>query len=348
MPTFAAKAGTGSFTDPGADEWTATVDYGDGDGPQPLVPSGMSLPLAHTYSQDGLYTVTVSVDDDDGGTGSDSLTVSVANVGPAVNAGGDQTIGEGDTAAAPKVAVVNQEFVRQFLGSGNPLGRRFGFGDKKSPANIEVVGVVADAKFNDLRKEVPPTAYVACLQDLQGYPWFHFEIRTAGDPLALAPAVRRVTQGMDPNLALFEVKSQVEQIDQTLFQERLFARLTSFFGVLAVVLACVGVYGVMAFAISQRTHEIGIRMALGASHRDVLSLVLRETLLMAAIGIAAGALAAFGATRVIATLLYGLKPGDPLTISGAAISMVAALVLAGIVPARRAAKVNPIVALRYE
>jgi len=118
--------------------------------------------------------------------------------------------------------------------------------------------------------------------------------------------------------------------------------------VLAVVLACVGVYGVMAFAISQRTHEIGIRMALGASHRDVLSLVLRETLLMAAIGIAAGALAAFGATRVIATLLYGLKPGDPLTISGAAISMVAALVLAGIVPARRAAKVNPIVALRYE
>ena len=259
-----------------------------------------------------------------------------------------RTIGEGDTAAAPKVAVVNQEFVRQFLGSGNPLGRRFGFGDKKSPANIEVVGVVADAKFNDLRKEVPPTAYVACLQDLQGYPWFHFEIRTAGDPLALAPAVRRVTQGMDPNLALFEVKSQVEQIDQTLFQERLFARLTSFFGVLAVVLACVGVYGVMAFAISQRTHEIGIRMALGASHRDVLSLVLRETLLMAAIGIAAGALAAFGATRVIATLLYGLKPGDPLTISGAAISMVAALVLAGIVPARRAAKVNPIVALRYE
>jgi ABC-type antimicrobial peptide transport system permease subunit len=126
------------------------------------------------------------------------------------------------------------------------------------------------------------------------------------------------------------------------------ARLTGFFGVSAVLLACVGVYGVMAFAISQRTHEIGIRMALGASRRDVLSLVLRETLVLAAVGIAAGSLSAVGATRLISSLLFGLKPGDPVTIFASALFMVAALVLAGIVPARRASKVDPMVALRYE
>src|SRR5207244_1995908 len=105
-----------------------------------------------------------------------------------------RTIGESDTAASPSVAVVNQEFVRQFLGSGNPLGLRIGLGDRRSPADIEVVGVVADAKFDKLRKEIPPTAYVACLQDLKHLGWIYFEVRTAGDPLALVPAVRRVTQ----------------------------------------------------------------------------------------------------------------------------------------------------------
>jgi predicted permease len=257
-------------------------------------------------------------------------------------------IGEGDAAAAPKVAVVNQQFVRKYLGSGSPIGRRFGFGDQKTKADIEIVGVAGDAKYSDLRQEVPPTVYTPYLQEVKLLGGMHFEVRTAGDPMALAPAVRRVSQGMDPNLALFDVKSQVEQINQTLFQERLFARLTSFFGLLAALLGCLGVYGIMAFATSQRTREIGIRMALGANRAEILGMVLRETFILVAIGIAAGTLAVLEASRLVASFLFGLKPNDPLTIAGAALLMVAAAALAGYLPARRASRVDPMVALRYE
>ncbi len=257
-------------------------------------------------------------------------------------------IGGGDTDRAPRAAVVNEKFVRQYLGGENPLGRRFGFGDKKTSGDIEIIGVAADAKYSDLRKEVPPTVYAPSLQDLKFRGATHFEVRTAGDPLEMAPAVRRVARDLDPNLALYEVKSEVEQIDQAVFQERLFARLTSFFGMLAALLACVGVYGIMAFAVTRRTREIGIRMALGASRREILQMVLRETLLLVAIGTAAGILIALGAVRLIASLLYGLKPADPLTIAVATLLMLAAAALAGYVPARRASRVDPMVALRYE
>ena len=131
-------------------------------------------------------------------------------------------------------------------------------------------------------------------------------------------------------------------------QERLFARLTTFFGLLAALLACVGVYGIMAFAATQRTREIGIRMALGASRREILQMVLRESLLLVAIGIAMGIFMALGASRLISTLLYGLQPTDPLTIAAATLLMIAAAGLAGYLPARRASYVDPMVALRYE
>jgi predicted permease len=257
-------------------------------------------------------------------------------------------IGEADTTTTPKVAVVNQQFVRKYLGTASPMARRLGFGDEKSSADVEIVGVVGDAKFGDLRREVPPTVYTPYLQDVKFLGGMSFEVRTAGDPLALAPGVRRVSQGMDPNLALYQVKSQVEQINQTLFQERLFARLTSFFGLLAALLGCVGVYGIMAFATSQRTREIGIRMALGAKRDEILRMVLRETFVLVVIGIAAGTLAALEASRLVATFLYGLKPNDPITIAGAALLMVVAAAVAGYLPARRASRVDPMVALRYE
>ena len=257
-------------------------------------------------------------------------------------------IGEGDRETAPKVAVVNEQFVRRFLGGGNPLGRRFGFGERKTSGDIEIIGVAANAKYNDLRKEAPATVYVPSLQDLEGLGPTHFEVRTACDPLEMAPAVRRVVRDLDPNLALFEMHSQVDQINVALHQERLFARLTSFFGVLAAVLACVGVYGIMGFAAIQRTREIGIRMALGASRGGILGMVLGETCLLVAIGIAIGILVALGASRLISTLLYGLRPTDPVTITVAALLMVAAAAFAGYIPARRAAKVDPMVALRYE
>ena len=186
------------------------------------------------------------------------------------------------------------------------------------------------------------------LQDLKSSGATHFEVRTAGDPMELASAVRRVARDLDPNLALYNVISEAEQINGSLLQERLFARLTSFFGVLAALLACVGVYGIMAFAATQRTREIGIRMALGASRREILQMVLRETFLLVAMGIAMGIFVALGASRLISTLLYGLRPTDPLTIAAATLLMIAAAGLAGYVPARRASYVDPMVALRYE
>ncbi len=257
-------------------------------------------------------------------------------------------IGEGDTEAAPKVAVVNQKFANEFLGEGNPVGRRLGFGDQKSSGDIEVVGVVGDAKYADLRGDVPPTVYLPYLQDLHWLGAMHFEVRTAGDPTQMAPAVARVSQSLDRNLALYDVRSETEQIDRSLFQERLFARLTSFFGLLAALLACIGVYGIMAFAAGKRTREIGIRMALGANRGEILTMVLRETVVLLSVGIVVGIVIALEASRLISTLLFGLKPTDPVTIAVAALLMVVAAAFAGYVPARRASRVDPMVALRYE
>jgi predicted permease len=266
-----------------------------------------------------------------------------------------RSLGDGDTEAASKVAVVNQTFARQYLGRGNPIGRQFAFGDLKVAPKIDVVGVVADAKFHDLRQEVPPTVYLPFLQSVTGETAvlgalgaMHFEVRTAGDPLAVVPAIRRVAQSMDPNIALYEVRSQTEQIDQTLLQERLFARLTGFFGILAATLGCIGVYGVMAFAITGRTREIGIRIALGASPGKILGMVLREASVLLAAGITAGVLVSLAASRLVSTQLYGLKSSDPPTIAGAALLMLAAAAVAAYLPARRAMKVDPMVALRDE
>jgi predicted permease len=259
-----------------------------------------------------------------------------------------RTIGERDTAAAPKVVVVNDEFARQFLVGGSPLGRRIGFEGKESNGDYEVVGVVRGAKYDSLRRDVNPTVYAAALQQAGNLGAMHFEVRTYGDPNQMVPAIRRVAEGLDKNLALYDVRSQVQQIDQTLFQERLFARLTGFFGMLALLLGCIGVYGVMAFAVTRRTREIGIRMALGASRSGILGMVLRETLVLVAIGITLGVFGALEATRLISSLLFGLKPNDPLTIAGAALLLVAAAAFAGYVPARRASRVDPMVALRYE
>jgi macrolide transport system ATP-binding/permease protein len=258
-----------------------------------------------------------------------------------------RTIHEADVAGAPEVAVVNEEFAKRYLDGGGPVGRRFGFEGKQSSGEIEIVGVVADARYDDLRRDIPATIYTAALQDAD-LGALHFEVRTAGDPNLLVPAIRRVAQGLDSNLALYDVRSQTEQINEYLFQERLFARLTGFFGVLALVLGCIGVYGVMAFAVTRRTREIGIRIALGANRGEILGMVLRETLALVAIGVALGVLAALEASRLVASFLFGLKPNDPLTIAAAALLMVAAAAFAGYVPARRASRVDPMVALRYE
>jgi predicted permease len=259
-----------------------------------------------------------------------------------------RAIDEGDTAAAAKVAVVNEKFVHQFLGGENPIGRRFGFGDQTSSADYGIVGVVGDAKYSDLRREVPATVYVPYGQNLDALGPMNFEVRTAGNPMDVLSAVRSAAQDMDRNLALYQVKTQMEGISDSLFQERLFARLTSFFGALAALLACVGIYGVMAFAVSRRTREIGIRMALGATRGGVTAMVLRETCVLVVVGMAIGIALALGTSRLISAWLYGLRSTDPLTMATAASLMVAVALLAGYIPSRRAAKVDPMVALRYE
>jgi ABC-type antimicrobial peptide transport system permease subunit len=180
----------------------------------------------------------------------------------------------------------------------------------------------------------------------------HFEVRAAGNPEALIPSVRRAVASIDRNVPLFDVKTQAEQIDELLMPERLFAKLSSFFGLLALLLACVGLYGILSYAVVRRTAELGVRMALGAQRRDIVRMVLREVLLVAAAGLALGIpaslLAARLASGVISDLLYGLKAADAMSILLAAAALIVVAVFAGIWPARRASRVDPLVALRYE
>ena len=255
-----------------------------------------------------------------------------------------------DSSTSPKVAVVNEVFAHRFLGGQNPVGQRFRFEELfTGPSPVyEIVGLVQDAKYASLRKAPLPTIYLPYSQTPLP-PWAaHFEVRTAGDPLALVPAVRRVVRDLDPDLPLAGVKTQTEQIAETLVQERLFARLSSFFSGLAALLAFIGLYGLLAYAVTRRTGEMGIRMALGAQRYDILRLVFRETLVIMFLGISIGAPAALAATRFIRSMLYGLKPADPLTTAVSALAMMVVAVLAAYLPARRASRVDPMVALRYE
>jgi len=177
-------------------------------------------------------------------------------------------------------------------------------------------------------------------------------VRTAADPHALIADVRRALASLDRNVPLFDVKTQTEQIDELLLQERLFAKLSGFFGLLALALACVGLYGILSYAVARRTDELGIRMALGAQARDIVAMILRETLLVAtgglALGIAGSLVAARLAASVISDLLYGMKAGDAASVAIAAAALVMVAALAGFLPARRASRVDPMVALRYQ
>jgi len=257
-------------------------------------------------------------------------------------------IGEQDTATSPRVAVVNQSLARKYFGNLDPLGRSFTFGNTfKADEAYEIVGVVKDAKFDNMRGEVPLTAYVPFSQSGLTGP-MHFEVRTAGDPTLLIPSLRRAVREVDSNLALSEVKTQSQQIDEALVQEKLFALLASFFGGLALALAAIGLYGTMTYTVGRRTSEIGIRMALGAKQSQILRMVLGEAFTLVLIGAALGLPLALAAARLVASKLYGLKASDPLTFSAAIGLQLAVATLAAYLPARRASRVDPMVALRFE
>ncbi|MGH9776167.1 MAG: ABC transporter permease [Candidatus Acidiferrales bacterium] len=257
-----------------------------------------------------------------------------------------------DTELAPKVAVVNEAFADLYFAGRDPMGQHFTLGADEDKVDVEIVGLARDAKYDSLREAAPATVYQP-LRQAHDIPYMYFEVRTAmNNPLALVPGVRSAVASVDRNVPLFGITTQTAQIDELLLKERLFAKLTGFFGLLALLLACVGLYGILSYAVARRTHEIGIRMALGAQQADVLRMVMRETVLLVVAGVAIGVPASLAAARfassVISDLLYGLKATDGPTIAIAAALLIAVSTLAGFLPARRATRVDPIVALRYE
>lgn len=259
-----------------------------------------------------------------------------------------------DNAQSAPVVVINQALARRYFANENPLGKHIYLG-KFNPTGqsgqdkpIEIIGIAGDAKYDSLRSEVKPTAYVPYLQANSPPVQMNFAVRTAADPAAATENIRQAVRALDPNLPLFAVKTQQAQIAELAAQARLFATLSSFFGLLALALAGVGLYGVMSHNVARRTHEIGIRVALGAQNFDVLSLILRQGAQLALIGIGIGLLAAWQVTRLLRKLLYGVSATDPLTFMGVGLLLIGVALLACYLPARRASKVDPLVALRHE
>ena len=253
-----------------------------------------------------------------------------------------RTLTTADMSATQNVAVVNRAFVDKFLEKREPLGLHFGGEDPKS-AQYEIVGVVGDTKYAGLRDEIAPTAYIP-----QKEGEARFALRTTMNPLALVPAIRKTVSDLDSNLPVYDVRTQTERIERLLFNERLLARLASLFGLLALALACIGLYGLLAYEVSRRTREIGIRSALGAQSGDVLRLVGGQGLLLVVCGAVLGLAGALAVTSYLRSLLYGVTPSDPLTFLSVCLLLVAVGLAACYIPARRATRVDPMVALRYE
>jgi len=257
-------------------------------------------------------------------------------------------IAAGDTVHSAPIAVVNQAFARHFLAKENSVGKRFSLGVPFKAPGFEIVGVVEDAKYGSAREEAEPIFFLSAFQVESVLMYVReIEIRAAEDPAGLTAEVRGAIQGINPNLPV-EAITLRQQVNSSLAQQRAFSELTGFFGALGLLLACVGLYGIMAYNVTRRTREMGLRMALGAQRREVLWMVLRQTLVLIGIGIAIGVPLALAAARLIVSQLYGLKSSDPSTIVGAALIMAGVGLLAGYVPAHRAAKVDAMVALRYE
>jgi predicted permease len=256
-----------------------------------------------------------------------------------------------DTAASPQIAVVNATFAERYFKDQNPIGRSFTFDDETDKGNpIEIVGVVGNIKSDpDPREKPEATVYRPILQIQDGSAYsVTIHVRTLSDPTPLTSQVRQMINQIDPKLPIFGVTTMSEQLSENLTQERLIAQLVSFFGALALILACIGLYGVMAHGVARRTNEIGIRMALGARGGNIAWMVLRETLYLVLAGLVIGVPAALLAASLISSQLFGMSSTDPLTLIGAAVILTLVALLAGYVPARRAARVNPLSALRYE
>jgi ABC-type antimicrobial peptide transport system permease subunit len=238
---------------------------------------------------------------------------------------------------------------RDFFRDGTPLGRRFRV--QNGPLQgipIEVIGVVKDAKYYNLREQTPRAYYLSFFQRPREGQAGTMLLRSFADPASEAAALRGAVRELDPQAQVVNLRTMNEVVDRSLLQERFVAQLGGFFSIFALLLASIGLYGVMSYATARRTREIGIRMALGAHAADVIRLVLRETMALVGVGVVIGLGAALVATRLVASLLFRLSPTDPLTIALAALLMFAVTALASYLPARRAARVQPVTALRQE
>ena len=270
-----------------------------------------------------------------------------------------RTFDEHDTPASQAVAVVNEAFVRRYIPDGKPIGKHFGIGAESTRGDLEIVGVVDNAKYSSPREESRPMAFLPLLQLKAGPSSMNngqygsnfinaIEVRSSGNPTTVASEVRRILGEIDPGLVVFNMNTLSDNVLQALRQEYVIARLAMFFGLLALVLACVGLYGLMAYMIQRRTSEIGIRLALGADRGNVIGMVIRDALAQGIFGVLIGIPAAFIAIRLVASQLFGVGPTDLKDSVIAAAVLLLCIAIAAFVPAYRASRVDPVIALRHE
>ena len=250
----------------------------------------------------------------------------------------------GDTEDATKVVIVNRTLAREAFAEANPIGKVLTINSR----DYQIVGLCGDFTYASLKKAPEPTVFYPCRQQPGTLRAMHYEVRTALDPMSLVPGIRSAIAGLDRNIPLEDIKTQAIQLDESISRERCFAWLASALGLLAVLLTCLGLYGLMAYNVSHRTGEIGLRMAVGAGPWDVARPILREAVLLAAAGLAVGIPVSLGLTQLIRANLYGVGPHDSVTLVGVVVLLTGVAVLAAWIPARRAAKVDPMVALRHE
>ncbi len=263
---------------------------------------------------------------------------------------------ERDAPGSKGVAVVNEEFVRRYLPRENPIGMRFGVGGESYASDLEIIGVVGNAKYESPREELMPMAFLPLLNGRAGASAVSsgsnfanvIEVRSVGRMEAISGEVRHALAQIDPGLPVLRVRTLSDDISLMLNQENVVAALAMFFGLVALLLSCLGLYGLMAYSVQRRTSEIGIRIALGARRGSVIGMVVREALVQGFIGIAIGIPAAFAAVRLVAHQLYGVSPNDPKYSAAAALVLLLCISLASSVPALRASRVDPLIALRYE
>ena len=256
-----------------------------------------------------------------------------------------------DNEAARKVAVINETMARTYFPGRSPLGLTFGAhddpGNDADWQNVEVVGVVKDAKYLDLEEKQMPAAFYPHAQHRRAF-LFNFVVRYTGDPKPLIPEIRKAVGEIDPNLPVGDATTLKQVVDDSAVNKRVVAQLSTFFGLLAAFLASIGIYGVMSYAIARRTNEFGLRMALGAERRHVLWVVLREVLRLVVVGVMIGLALALASSRLVESLLFGIKPNDPLAIGLSMAALIAVALFAGYLPARRATRIDPMAALRHE